>query len=148
MLTPDAPHRDRDCPIQEAQLLMTHSALACSIPSAWIHACVPQDWQFSGMLAFKPVSRVSADRQQCPGTHRCTPTPEEMLSQAPFLLPGARLSAPCRRAPSHSRPNQLWALKGVIFFLILPKPDSIHEAPFNRSQFTKKKKKKDSRVIA
>lgn len=29
----------------------------------------------------------------------------------------------------------------MIFFLILPKPDSINEAPFNRSQFTEKEKK-------
>lgn len=69
--------------------------------------------------------------------------------QSTFLPLGARPSSPCH-SPSSS--NQLGALKGVIFF-ILPKLDSINEAPFNRSQFTKKKNKKKknkttSRILA
>lgn len=36
---------------------------ACLVP--------PQDWQFAGRLALKPVSSASADRQQCPDTHCC-----------------------------------------------------------------------------
>lgn len=68
---------------------------------------------------------------------------KKCFSQSTFLPPGPRLRALCRGAPSHPLANQLWALKGVIFFLILSKPDSINEAPFNRSQFTKKGGKKN-----